>query len=265
MKKLLFSLTLVCFLLSGCQQTVPENTFKVGVMQKNQQLEIVNYIKKLAQTENLAIQIIEFEDYTEINTALKQKKIDVNCFQNQFYLDQVNKERKLDFVAIGKTYLAPLGVYSTKYISIDKLPKNATIAIPDDVFTLSRSLLVLDKAGLIKLNHNQNNIYELIDIIENTENLQFKLVDSSKIRQEFDSSDGVILTFNYKEYVYNNEETKMVQLLQESIDSNFVQLIVTRQELANDPKVKHFVKLYNSNEVKNFIQQTYQNKLIPAW
>lgn len=264
MKKLLIFLISICFLISACQQKPQESTLKVGVMQ-NQQLEIVDYIKKLAAKENLIIEIIEFEDYTKINTALKQKDIDVNCFQNEFYLEQVNKERKLDFVSIGKTYLAPLGLYSIKYPTIDELPPNATVAIPDDVITLSRSLLLLDKSGLIKLKQNDRKLYELSDILENKANLQLELVDSSKIREQLEISDFVILTFNYKEDVNKNREIELSPLLQEGIYSNFVQLIVTRKELEKEAKIIHFVKLYNSEQVKIFIRKTYNNKLIPAW
>lgn len=264
MNKFFLFLIASSILIFGCKQQPAEDALKVGVV-NNQQLEIVSYIKTIAEKENLPIEIIEFEDYTEINSALKQKTIDVNCFQNQFYLNQVNKERNLDFVAIGKTYLAPLGLYSTKHSAIEKISENDSISIPDDVFTMSRSLLLLEKANLIRLRPNEHNIYEPKDILENLLNLQIKPVDSSQIREELSVSDFVILTFNYKEYLNKKLATELFPLLQEDTSSNFVQLIVTRKELEKDFKLQHFVKLYNSEQVKNFILEKYQHKLIPAW
>ena len=58
-------------------------------------------------------------------------RIDVSDEEAKEFLEQFKKDRNLNLVSAGATYIAPLGLYSKKYKTIEELPDKATIAIRD--------------------------------------------------------------------------------------------------------------------------------------
>ncbi len=260
MKKLLIISCLLLLTLTGCTQQ-NQNNLKVGVI-TGQQTEIIEYLQQLAKAADFNFEIIPFKDYIEINTALKQGKIDLNCFQNQIYLDQVNKERQTDFVPVGKTFLAPLAIYSKTLTNLTDLKPNSKIAIPDDLLTTARALRLLEQQNLLQLKEITGKLYNLSDIAKNPLALELIAIDSSQIREALPTHDLVLLPLNYALSISLSPTTALAR---EEISSPFVQLIVARQDNKNDPRIAQFIKLYNSAQTKNFIEQTYQGNLIPAW
>lgn len=101
--------------------------------------EIMELIKDDLKAEGIELQIVEMNDYVTPNIALAEGDIDLNSFQHLPYLEQFKKDRKLNLVSAGATYIAPLGLYSKKFKSIEELPDKATIAIPNDPTNSGRS------------------------------------------------------------------------------------------------------------------------------
>ncbi len=257
MKKL--ALLLILLFITGCGQQNAD-ILKVGVV-PGPQAEIVKQVQKLGQQENFSFEIIEFKDYVEINSALKQGKIDLNCFQHQLYLDQVNKERQTDFVPVGKTVLPRLGLYSAKYTSLGALPDGATIAVADDLLTTARSLWLLEREGLITLKKIAR-LPDLSDITANPRNFKLAPTDSSRIREGLPQNDAALLTPNYAASICLKPGQA---LLLEDASARFTQLIVTRAASKDDPRIRKFVKIYQSPEIKNFIQNIWAGQLLPVW
>ena len=101
--------------------------------------------------ENINLEYVKFTDYNQPNAALADGSIDLNSFQHQFFLDNYNKEHGTDLVSIGNTVNAPLGIYSNKIKDVKKVKDGAKVAIPNDVTNGGRALLLLQTAGLIKV------------------------------------------------------------------------------------------------------------------
>ena len=157
MKKAAFLLILsIVILVSGCGSTTTpssnpaDKTLKVGVT-VGPHAQIMAVVQQVAEKNGLKIQIVEFADYIQPNVALSKGDIDLNSFQHQPYLEHVVADRKYDLIPLAKTVLFPMGVYSQKIRHLTELKAGATVAIPDDPTNGGRSLLLLEKAGLIKL------------------------------------------------------------------------------------------------------------------
>ncbi len=67
-------------------------------------------------------------------------------------MDTVNEEGGYSNTTIAYTTLNPLGVYSEKIKDLKELKDEAVVAVPNDVSNQSRALLLLQTAGLIKVN-----------------------------------------------------------------------------------------------------------------
>ncbi len=125
-------------------------TIKVGVMAGEGE-EIMEVVSTIAARDGLDIDIITFTDYVQPNAALDAGEIDANAFQHQPYLDNQVKTRGYRIVPIGKTVVAPIGLYSTKVKSVAQLPDGAKVGIPNDPSNGGRGLLLLAAQKLISL------------------------------------------------------------------------------------------------------------------
>ncbi len=73
---------------SGSGETAADGTIKVGVSPVPH-AEILKYVSdNLAASEGLKIEIVEFNDYIQPNTALQDKQLDANYFQHIPYLEE---------------------------------------------------------------------------------------------------------------------------------------------------------------------------------
>ena len=81
--------------------------------------------KKQAEKQNLYVDIVDFQDYTSENPAVDSGELDLNEFQHLLYLANYNVQNNKDLQPIGGVAIYPLGVYSTKYKSVDEIPEAA--------------------------------------------------------------------------------------------------------------------------------------------
>ena len=165
----------------GSQQSAKTVTVTVGTVGATKAERAI--WKSVAATAKKKYGIIvktkNFSDYNQPNSALKSGDLDLNAFQHYNFLNNWNKANKSNLVAIGKTYIAPIRLYSLKYKSLKSLPKGATIAIPNDATNEARALLVLKNAGLITLKGTSaTKLYSVADIKSNPKNFKIKEVAS---------------------------------------------------------------------------------------
>ena len=74
----------------------------------------------------LDVQIIPFSDYNAPNLALASGAVDANAFQHKPFLDEQIKMQHFNLVAIGNTFIYPMGVYSHKIKSLSELKMGDT-------------------------------------------------------------------------------------------------------------------------------------------
>lgn len=135
-----------------------------------------------------------FTEVRQADVALQEGAIDVNVDQHLAYMNNFNKEANAELVAITPIPTVPTGIHSATKGSIDEVVDGDIIAIPDDASNTARALLVLQKAGWIKLDESIEPMASTKDnIIENPYNLEIVEMSSAQIpRSLSDVSYGVI-------------------------------------------------------------------------
>jgi D-methionine transport system substrate-binding protein len=121
--------------------------------------------EEAAAEAGIEIELVDFADYAQPNPALTEGELDLNQFQHIVYLADYNVSADADLTPIGSTQIYPLGLYSTKYESVDDIEEGETVAVPDDPSNLARALLVLQSAGLIEL-EDGGSIFSTVDDID---------------------------------------------------------------------------------------------------
>lgn len=253
---------LLTALLTACQQQKDGNTLKVGTI-AGPETELMQVAKKVAAKKGVNLEIVEFSDYVMPNTALNDGSIDANMFQHQPYLEQTVKDRGYAIVAIGKTFIYPMGGYSRKIHRLADLPAGAKIAIPNDPSNAARALLLLQKAGLVKLQEGKDTAATIKDIIANPKNLQFIELDAAQLPRALDDVDLAVINTNYA--IPAGLIPTKDALIIEGPDSLYANVIAVRKAEQNNPKLQEIVAALHSGEVKQTAQRLFHKQAIPAW
>ena len=143
------------------------------------------------------IKIVEFSDYSMPNAALNEGGLDANVFQHVPYLENAIKNKHYDLVAIGKTFIYPVGIYSKTLKNVNQIQTGAKVAIPNDPSNEARALLLLEKAGLIKLKKGIDTNATYLDIVSNPKKLDIKELDAAELPRTLDDVALAVINSNY--------------------------------------------------------------------
>ncbi|MBA1221088.1 ABC transporter substrate-binding protein [Pseudomonas fulva] len=225
--------------------------------------EILNVVKPLLAKQGVELKVKEFTDYVQPNVQVAEKRLDANFFQHQPYLDEFNKAKGTDLVSVTGVHIEPLGVYSTKIKKLDELPSGATVVIPNDATNGGRALLLLDKAGVIKLKDNTNILSTVKDVAENPKNIKFRELEAATIPRVLTQVDAALINTNYALEAKLNPEKDALAI--EGSDSPYVNILVARPDNKDSEDMKKLAAALHSPEVKQFITEKYKGAVVPAF
>ena len=249
--------------LSACGKPVADESKLVVAATAVPHAEILEVVKPLLEKEGVKLDVRVFNDYVQPNDQLVQKQVDVNYFQTEPYLDAYNRDRKTTLVTVIGVHIEPFGAYSRRVKSLAELPEGADVVIPNDPSNNSRALILLDKAGVIKLKDPSNALSTQRDIVENPKQLKFRELDSAMLPRVLDQVDLALINTNYALDAGLNPTKDALAI--ESSDSPYVNFLVSRADNKGDVRVQKLAKALTSPEVKAFIEQKYQGAVLPAF
>ncbi len=117
----------------------------VGRASPTPHAEILEHIKPQLKKEGVDLQIRVFTDYVQPNLQVEEKRIDVNYFQHEPYLDAFNKNHHTHLVSVAPIHIEPFARIRTRVKSAAALRDGAVVAIPNDPSNVGRALLLLQK------------------------------------------------------------------------------------------------------------------------
>jgi len=135
--------------------------------------------EKAVEDEGIALDVVDFTEYTQPNPAVSEGELDINQFQHIQYLAEYNVKSGDDLQPIGATAIYPLGLYSQKYDSVEDIPDGETVAVPNDTTNQARGLLVLQSAGLITLKDGGSSLSTVADVIEEESRVKVDALDAA--------------------------------------------------------------------------------------
>lgn len=260
-------IAVAAFFTFGHKKTEAKKTVTVGVVgQTNQDEKIWNQVKKTAKEKyGVTVKIKNFTDYNQPNKALQNGEIDLNSFQHKAFLNAWNKANKDTLVPIGNTVIAPIRLYSYKYKNINELPKNATIAVPNDASNESRALYVLKNAGLISFKKGTGKLATIADIDKNPKDLKIKELGAEQTARSLNDVDAAVVNNTYAiPAKLGDKQTIYTEPLNKDSEQ-WINVIVANKKDKDNEAYKAVVKSYQTNAVKKLIHKAYGNSEVTAW
>ena len=230
-------------------------------------LELWEYIAdKALEEEGIELEVVVFNDYNQPNVALQNGSLDISAFQGHPFIRSWNADNDGSVYAIANTLLMPLGLYSDKYDSVEEIPENGVIALPNDPSTLGRALLALEIAGLIEVDDEVGIFAEEEDIVGNPKNLEFLLVDPNFAALSLPDVDAALINTNFandaglsiNDAIFNDAEDI------EKVNPLYINTITTLEENKDNPLFLKIVELYQTEDVVEKLYEVYNHEVYPA-
>lgn len=251
------------FRLTSSRQTAKSQTTTITVGSIGHDVQVWQHIAKSSQAKKLGlkIKVKAFTDGPSLLRATSDGSINVSAFASWAYLEAYNKSKNNagQQVALATTYLEPMGIYSSKYKKLSKLPKGATIALANNAANEARGLLLLQSAGLIKLKKDFDSASgNTNDIVSNPKKFKFKLIDDTTGPRIIKSVDAVLIGNTIA--LSGNLNVLKDSLYHEKIDQstkNNINVLATAKKNKNNATYKKLGKLYHNKQIQKWIAKKY--------
>ena len=192
-------------------------------------------------------------------------EFDANYFQHIPYLDSFNEEKGTHIVNAGGIHYEPFGIYAGTKSSLDDLAEGDSIAVPNDTTNEARALLLLQDNGIITLKEGAGLKATVNDIAENPKNIQIVELEAAQVARVVEENAFVVLNGNYA--LEAGFSVGKDAIAYETSDSEaaktYVNIIGVKEGNENSDAIKALVDVLKSDEIKNYINETYDGAVIP--
>ncbi len=276
MKKVLVMLlaALSIFALASCggndeaaeNNNAESTTIKVGAS-VTPHAEILEAAKPLLEEQGYTLEIVEFNDYVQPNLNVDSGELDANYFQHKPYMDEFNEENDTNLVAVAAIHYEPFGLYPGKTATVEELADGASIAIPNDGTNEARALLLLQQEGLITLSEDAGLSATKVDIAENPKNLDIKEIEAAQLARSLSDVDMAVINGNYA--IEAGLVVGTDAIATEDADSiaaeTYANVVAVKAGNEENEAIKALVEALQSDEVKQFMEETYNGAVIPMF
>lgn len=227
--------------------------------------EILEQAKPLLEEQGYDLEVTVFEDYILPNNVVESGEFDANYFQHIPYLNSFNEEHGTHLVDAGDIHYEPFGIYPGKKDNLDDLEEGDTIAVPNDTTNEARALLLLQDNGVIKLKDGVGLEATVTDIEENPKGVEIVELEAAQVPRVVEEMAFVVLNGNYA--LQAGFSVAKDSIAYEAADSEaaktYVNLIAVKEGNEGSEKIKALVDVLKSQEIKDYITETYDGAVIP--
>ena len=227
--------------------------------------EILEKAQEILEQQGYELEVTVFEDYVLPNEVVESGEFDANYFQHIPYLNSFNEEKGTHLVNAGGIHYEPFGIYPGTKSSLDDLEEGDEIAVPNDTTNEARALLLLQDNGIIKLGEDAGLTATVNDIEENPYGIEIVELEAAQVARVVDDAAFVVLNGNYA--LEAGFSVAKDSIAYEATDSEaaktYVNVIAVYEGNEELEKIKALVDVLKSEEIVNFINETYDGAVVP--
>ena len=170
-------------------------------------------------------------------------------------------------MAVAAIHYEPFGLYPGKTATVEELADGASIAIPNDGTNEARALLLLQQEGLITLSEDAGLSATKVDIAENPKNLDIKEIEAAQLARSLSDVDMAVINGNYA--IEAGLVVGTDAIATEDADSiaaeTYANVVAVKAGNEENEAIKALVEALQSDEVKQYMEETYNGAVIPMF
>ena len=264
MKRVLASIAAATLTLALAVPAAAEGTIKIAAS-PTPHAEILEAAKSILADEGWDLEVTEFEDYVQPNLVVESGDFDANYFQHVPYLESFNEEKGTHLVDAGDIHYEPFGIYPGTKKSLDELEDGDTIAVPNDTTNEARALLLLQDNGVLTLKEGAGLTATVNDIESTTKDIKIQELEAAQVPRVLNEVAFAVINGNYA--VEAGLSVADDAIAYEASDSEaaktYVNIIAVKEGNENNEGIVALVDALKSDEIKDFINDTYNGAVIP--
>ena len=271
MKKRVVSIILASVLalgvFAGCGgngATGDDKTITIGAS-STPHAEILEAAKPILEEKGYTLEVTIFDDYVIPNEVVESEEMDANYFQHIPYLESFNEEKGTHLVNAGGIHYEPFGIYPGQKSDLAEVAAGDVIAVPNDTTNEARALLLLQDNGIIKLKEGAGLTATKNDIEEYIVEVEILELEAAQIARRAEEVAYIVLNGNYAlQAGYSVANDAIAYELSDSTAAQtYVNVIAVKEGNENSEKIKALVEVLKSEEIKEYINSTYDGSVIP--
>ena len=239
-------------------------TLKIGAS-VTPHAELLREVAPILEKQGITLEIIELEDVVTPNTGVADGSLDANFFQHVPFLDSFNAENGTDLVSIGATHYEPFGLYAGKSDDLANIADGAIVGVPNNATNEARALLLLQQEGIITLKEGADITATIADIEENPHNIDIKEIAPEQLVRSLPDLDFAIINGNYAlEGGLKVKDALAVENADGVAAQTYKNVVVTKAENKDNPALVKLVEALQSQEIQDYINNTYEGAVVPV-
>lgn len=245
-----------------------EKTITVGATQVPHAQILNDVVKDKLAEDGWTLEVVEFTDYVQPNTALEEGELDANYFQTLAYMEEENKERGLHLVNVAGIHYEAMGVYSKDIKTLDELKSasHVSIAVPNDGTNELRALKLLEANGIIELVDDANESKGLANVKDN-KGVEIVELEAANITNNLTDVTAAVVNGNYalEADLANTANTLAAENFTTEEAAPYVNYLVVKEGSEDSEKTKALISALQSEEVKAYVSTKYGSAVVATF
>lgn len=240
-------------------------TLKIGASPAPHE-EILQVVKEILAGQGITLEIVEFTDYIQPNEAVESGDIDANYFQHITYMNNFNAEQGTHLASVAEIHYEPMGIYAGRAASLTDLPDGAEIGVPNDPTNGGRALLLLQEQGLITLPEDAGLKPTVLDIVDNPHNFKITEMEAAQLPRSLDSLDVAVVNGNYAiQAGLKMSDALAIESAEGTAGTAYVNVLTVKEGRENETAIQALAEAMKSQQVKDYITETYGGAVVAVF
>ena len=227
--------------------------------------EILEAAQPILEEMGWTLEIEIFDDYIIPNEVVDSGELDANYFQHIPYLESFNEEKGTQLVNAGSIHYEPFGIYPGTKSDLSELEEGDEIAVPNDTTNEARALLLLQDNGVLTLKEGAGLTATKNDIVENPYGVEIVELEAAQVPRVVGEVAFAVMNGNYAlDAGFSVAEDSIAYEASDSeAAKTYVNVIAVKDGNEENEGIKALVEVLKSDEIKQFINDTYDGAVIP--
>ena len=169
-------------------------------------------------------------------------------------------------MSVADLHYEPFGIYAGKTASLEELADGAQVAIPNDATNGGRALLLLEQEGLITLKEGAGITATVNDIVDNPKNLEIVELEARLLPDSLKDVDLAVINGNYAiDAGLKIADALAIESAEGEAATAYANVLTVKEGNEESEGVQALLAALESDEVKAFIEETYDGAVVPLF